>query len=1360
MLRILLFISVFLVNWNYLQANSRLQLRNIAFKEGLNNMNVSAIAQDQLGYIWIATMGGLSRYNGYEFKHYYFDSSNPESLRSNHVISLLCSSDGLLYIGTETGIDYYDSKADKLISWFPNFKNAIFAIAEYEGFIYLGTNNGLYRSKSGSKELEELGSILTEKPIFNSLIFDRKGNLWCGLGNGNGLALYDLKSDRFDFFRNKAVPTVFNNINTIRTLYQTKENVLLLGTKGGLSCFDIESKQYVDSKDFSEIFSGLSGYDVRFILEKDSSNYWVGTLQSGLFIYDKAHHNLVRHFQGDGFNEIHSNNYMCSLIDKSGNVWMGTFDAGLDVSYKQAKNFNFDVSLNILTQGKFITSISKDLKKNFVIATRENGVFVYNTENKTYSSFNNTNSSLGNSNIRTVFVDSENKYWIGIYYGLQIYDPQKKIFKTLNVPEPNNGAVSIFQMNDRVFVGTEGQGLLVFDLQGNLLNQYLMQGSTIPKIIRLNEKEILFTSYGFGLFALNYYDHAIRRIELADVKKYAGLLNAVTVFKDMEGILWAGTYNYGLFRLDLKKSEVLVFNVREGLPSTDAIGIQEDDNNNLWLSTSFGLARFNKNNFNFKTYFVNEGINNYQFHENAAFKDEQGIICFGGNSGLTYFNPPEILLENSEAPTVVLDNLFVQTLLVTPLNSKNILTESLPFTKEIVLTYKEQHFSIDFVSFDYLSPEKMKYFYILEGYDKDWLSSGLQRRASYSNLPRGNYVFKVKSINSAGIRSENIAKLKIQVKPALWLSYLAFSIYIIIVLGIAYLIFRLRIKTFVYKKNLENEHSEHLREREINVMKQKFFANISHELRTPLTLIYGLVSQLSRQEKLSPQIKEFAQSLDLNVNRLLKLVNQLLTYKKIESETLTLWLEEGNVNEAIRRILVLFNLYAKEKDIRIDFLEGNTFNFYFDYDKLEKITSNLLSNAIKHSEKGGRIEVLVKKISSDQVRVLYKQKHDPQEAEFIEISVSDTGAGIDEKDWSTIFDRYKQVESDGKQRPDYSGTGIGLNFTKSLVEIHKGKIRMESKMGQGSTFAFILPFDCIVFEPKDFADSSNGADSQLNFVHNFSNYESDNSKKPVDYTDFEKTVLVVEDDPQLNNFLVNNLKEYYKTITAHDGVAGLKMVKHELPDIVISDIMMPKMDGYELTKSIKDNKELCHIPVVLLTAKSEISSQIEGMQSGADLYIAKPFNIDFLLSAIDSQLKNRKRIHEIFLSGQMPKLDKMAINQHDIHFLSKLNALLEKELSNPDLDILLLAQNMNMSRSAFYRKFMSLTKLSPITYLKKHRINKSIELMVQDKYTHIEISEMTGFGSPSYFSRAFKQEKGMGPREYVNQLKEEALTEL
>jgi len=1347
---VIFLLTTFLITANSVHADSRLQFRNIGFKEGLNNMNVSSITQDRLGYIWVATMGGVSRYNGYEFKRFYFDSSNPASLSSNHVSSIFCSSDGLIYIGTAIGIDCYDNQTDKLFSPFSDFKNAVLNIAEYQGYIYMGTSAGLFRFKPGQDNLEELGNNLTEKPVINYLLFDKSGTLWCGMDQGKGLASYDLKSDRLDIFVNDNLTSSLNQ-NSIRTIFRANNDVLLLGTKGGICYFNLQTHQFTKENEFQQLQRGVSGYDVRFIMEKEPSIYWVGTLQEGLFIYDKARKTLIQHLQDDGFSEIHSNNYQTYYSDNTGNIWLGTFDAGLDVSFKQARNFNFDVALNQLTNNIFITSITSDRDKNLVITTRENGFWVYNPESKKHSLYTHANSGLNYSNIRTVFVDSENKYWLGIYFGLQIFNPENKKFSTIKMPEPNNGVVSIMQIDDKIFAGTDGQGLLVFDLKGKLLHQFLNHGPNIPMVIKLNENEILLVSYGFGLFAMDFNNFAGRRIELADVKKYPGLLFAFNAYKDNTGKVWVGTYNYGLYSFDFNNNQIHNYNIREGMPSSDAIGIEEDENSNLWISTSYGLVKMNKNDFKIKSYFFNEGVNNYQFHGKAAYKDKQGIIYFGGNSGLTYFNPEEIIQEKSDPPHVVLENLFLQNRLVSATDEKSILTHSLAYTKEITLTHKDQIFSVDFVSFDFVSPEKVQYFYTLEGFDNDWYSVGTQRRVSYSNLPRGKYVFKVKSVNHAGVNSENEANLMIRVVPAFWFSYTAWAFYLVILAGVSYFIFSLRIKNFVYKKNLEVEYSEHLREREINVMKQKFFTNISHELRTPLTLIYGLVTQLSTRENLSPQVKEFAQSLDLNVSRLLKLINQLLSYKKLEGETLSLWLENGNINDALQRIIELFKIYSKEKEISIELTEDNSYDLWFDYDKLEKIVSNLLGNSIKHSHKGGAIEVAVKKLAKEEVRALYQLKNEELGSEYIEISVVDNGHGIDEKEWSTIFDRYKQVESEGKQLPDYSGTGIGLNFTRSLVELHKGKIRMESKLGIGTTFAFILSNDKNVYESKDFASGSR----KTELIASESSSET-SEEKEVKVTDsgFDTTVLVVEDDPQLNSFLVNVLKNKYKAISAHDGEKGFKMVKQFHPDLVISDIMMPKKDGYELTVLIKENRELCHIPVILLTAKTEISSHIEGMNSGADLYIPKPFNVDFLLAAIESQLKNRKRIQDIFMQGLMPKLESSEINQLDIQFLSKLNIFLEKELSNPNLDIMLMAQSMNLSRSVFYRKFMSLTKISPITYIKKYRINKSVELMNTGKYSLSEIGEMTGFGSPSYFSTAFKQEKGVSPRDFVNQLKD------
>lgn len=1348
MKKIILF-SVFILSVNGLFANTRFQLSNISMKDGLSNLNPSAITQDQSGYIWVATMRGLNRFNGNEFKQYYYNPNDTNSLNSNHLNAILSTGKNLLYIASTNGLNSYNEKLDIFENPFPGLKNrTVISLAEHNGFIYLGTTNSIFRFKSGEEKLERLGKNLSQQLFINNIFFDKAGKLWCCFDNNEGIACYDEADDLFTFYKlsdNLAYPTR----NSVKSIFQLSENLLILSTKNGVAYFDLRQNKFVSPSDYSTLSQGLSGIEIQFIMEKEPSIYWIGTYRSGIFIYDKSRNTLERHYLNEVSSEIHSNTYMNYFTDRSGNVWLCTFDAGLDVYFKQAKNFNFDPYLNQMTRNKFITGIAEDQNNQLVVATRENGFYVYNSEKKSYQNFHQQNSQLSYPYIRSIYVDTLNHYWIGHHYGLQLFFPDSKGFKTLPVPEPNNGVVTILQVKNRVFVGTDRQGLLVFDLNGNLLKQIETAGINIPKVIRLNDQHILFSSFENGNFLLDVNTFEAKKIEAEKGEAPLGSAYAITSYCKDGRHLWLGTYNYGLYSYDLITKEFGNFSSQEGLPSSDIVGIEEDDNKNLWLSTSYGLARFNPESRKLLTFFINEGLNNLQFHEKSSFKDRNGVIYFGGNSGLTYFIPAEIDQKEMESPEIILENLYLLNKVVVPGENNRTLKQALPFTREITLTYRDKLFSIDYVGLDYEASGALQYYYILEGFDREWYNVGNQRKVSYSNLSRGTYIFKVKAKTRSDEWSKNQAELIIHVKPAPWFSYLAWAIYFSIIAGIAYFVFRLRIKAFIYKKNLEIEHSEHLREREINVMKQKFFTNISHELRTPLTLIYGLVSQLSRLEKLSPPVKEYIQSLDMNIDRLLKLINQLLTFKKIESETLTLWLEKDNFNETIHKIVTLFSLYAREKEIRIDVLEESTYLFWFDHDKLEKILSNLLSNAIKHSLPGGRIELIVKKITQAQANSLYGPIIDQLGIDYIEISVVDNGAGIEKREWDTIFDRYKQVGSGGKLKPDYSGTGIGLNFTKSLVDLHKGKIRMESEMGKATTFAFILPYDCYVYEKRDFSNSTDTGDYTIKSEQVTVEGEPGSQNKMIFQSDFTKTVLIVEDDPQLNNFLFNSLKDIYKVLTAHEGETGLKIVKQQLPDIVISDIMMPKMDGYELTKSIKGNRDICHIPVILLTAKVETGDQIEGLQSGADLYIPKPFNLDYLLAAIDSQLKNRKRIQEMFFNGMMSNLSKLEINQMDLNFLSKLNSILEKELSNTNLEISLIARNLGMSRSGFYRKFIGLTSLSPIAYIRRFRINKSIELMAVGKYSLIEISEMCGFNSQSYFSTAFRQEQNISPSQYI-----------
>ncbi len=1338
---------------NVIIAQDVMRFSNISLNDGLSNLNITSITQDKAGYMWFATRRGLNRYDGQEFKHYLFSPEDSASIFSNNINSLYSHIDGKIYIGTNKGLCYYDCEMGKIGRLFPEYQGIVTSITGYEDNVYVATLGlGVCRITKDGLKLEQIGTWNTEKSI--TVIFtDNHGQIWFGLDNGNGLGVYNNKSGKYDFFKIQDTADPIKN-NTINYFHQASDDLLIIGTNSGVSYFDIINKEFVFPSKFQKLSNVLQGKEINFIFEYAPHDYWYGTQTEGLYKFN-SNSQCLDHFS---FSEqvpysIHSNTYMVHFIDKIGNIWLGSFDNGIDVHFKQTKIFNTDATLNEVTKNEFITGVARN-KDKLIITTRKEGFILYNLNDKTYKKFTRDNSKLGYPYIRSLLVDSRNQYWIGTNYSLHTLDLNESNFKTLQVPEPNNGIVSLHETNKMIFAGINTQGLLIYDLDGNKLFHSTEYGTNITRIIQLNNSEVFFSSYDHGLYAMNVFNFSVRKIEIPGRENDPGFMSVITAYLDDDEILWLGTYNYGLLRLDLKRRSIINFSMKDGLPSSDVLAIEEDLMNNLWLSTSFGLIKFNKDNYAVKKYFANEGINNIQFHEKASFRDQSGMIYFGGNFGLTYFRPNEIDSSISPSPKIILENLYINNKEVVPESQGKTLNKSLSFTDEITLTHKEKNFSINYLAFDYFSSHNIKYSFMLKGFDKEWQDAGNLRRVSYSNLKRGRYEFKVKAINNDGVWSDSTASLKINIKPAPWFSGWAWATYVIVTISIIFIILQLLFRAAVVRKKLELEQMDREREKEINTMKLRFFSNIAHEFRTPLTLIGGVIQHIEKLEKIPREVKEYIQIAGLNISRLLKLVNQLLAFKMMESETMSLWIEKADLNESIQKILKTFKILAIEKQINIDFIEDNAFIVYFDEDKIEKILSNLLSNAIKHTGKGGYIEITLKKISGEKMKHSYPSAQTTEQelaSDYIEIIVEDNGIGMDDYQLKTVFNRYQSKTNGYKSSEDFSSIGIGLNFTKKLVELHKGFIKVVSKLNKGSAFSFVIPLDDSIYETQYFAEN-NSNDKYLSAEKN--NLESEMVSVPAD---FKKVVIIAEDDPQLNSFLKNILRKYYTVFSAFNGQEALELVKQKQPDIIISDVMMSGMNGLELTSYLKSCNEFSHIPVILLTAKAEVENQIEGIKSGADYYIAKPFNIDYLLNIINSQLKNREHILNIFLNGLMPKLENADNSLVDVQFLSKLNQILEIELLNPDLGISLIAGKMNMSRSTFYRKFTNLTKLSPISYIMKYRINKSISLMQDGLYNIQEISDMSGFSSSSYFSTAFKQENNLTPTEYLNKLKTEKI---
>jgi len=1324
-----------------------ISFKNIGLENGLSNLSVSSFCEDDLGYIWIGTSRGIDRFDGNNFEQFFFDDRDSSSLYHDFITSIIVKNKKL-FIGTNNGLNYYDIEKEKMHR-IASLNTSYTALSLWGDVIYGSpVFSGLEYYNPEQNKMIHLESF-PNGTMINQLISDKNNGIWC-LPTLNYLLLYNPTVNKLTKFE---LNTETNN-SGIKTLNcgRIVGNTLWIGSNNGIHLFDIDNRKLLKATQFPESLMALKDIEITCI-EINKNSLWIGTKTDGLFIYNLSSR-LMQHFNKDEINNISSSFLRTIFIDRNNNAWLGTFDSGIDVSYEHRKNFNFDKVLTKYTDKKFVNSIVSDNKGHLYIGTRNNGLIVYNVNTKNIKNFNKQTNSFSCNHIQSMVLDSQGKLWIGTEENMYIMNPVNERIDLLKLPFNMANDLSYLQYavgsnsfketpDKKMLIASGSKGILKMDLNGNFLESLEKIGTNITQIIQSGNNKFILNSYGRGIYEYNSLTNSF--VSLTDQLKIdpKETHEAITIFMDSEGILWVGNFKYGLFRYDLLNNSLKSYTTKDGLPSNDVIGITEDINHRLWISTSYGLSSFDKKN-EFINYFFNEGTGNQQYHQRSVFREESGTIYFGGNNGLTYFNPRSLGTDNKQSPKIVLKSLNVFNQKVFPNDQSGLLNTNLAYTSKIRLNYKYPLFSIDYIGFDYIASNKLKYAYMLEGFNEDWVYEQNSTRASYSNLKSGTYTFKVKAQNNNGIWSDKPAVLTIEVIPAPWETIWAFLIYILSIIFAIYFVFRIILRSKLYKQELEIEHREHAREKEINDMKIKFFANISHEIRTPLTLIYGIVEKLSTIPISDLKNTPVLSRLKYNTERLLKMVNQLLMFKNLESDALGLYIEDEDVVSLTRIFVEPFKFLAESKRIEIEFIFlVNELTIPLDRDKYEKILSNLLSNALKYTNYQGIIKVVVDVKSQTEVIREYAEINQNKSAtpiNYIEIQIQDNGIGIPMHEISEIFDRYKRVEGNLSSGPDYSGSGIGLNFTKRLIELHKGAIKVESTEGKGSTFSFIIPISSEIYESKDWVRESNKPpiDEYFEPKWEIEDPKLENSIK----------ILIVEDDTELNAFIKERLSEFFKVVFAFNGAEGLTLAKSQLPDLIVADIMMPVIDGITMCQKIKEDPLLSHIPIILLTAKSDIEDQISGYKHGADAYVVKPFNFDLLKSQIDGLIKIRRKLQKSFQNGLVPNLLKSSLNQLDVNFLQKLDHVIIEKCVDSSFNIEDLAQKMNMSRSSFYRKFVSLTKISPNDYLRKFRINKSIDLMNEGVLNLGEISELCGFSTQGNYSVAFKKEKGVTPKQF------------
>ncbi len=1035
----------------------------------------------------------------------------------------------------------------------------------------------------------------------------------------------------------------------------------------------------------------------------------------------------------------------CIFIDKHENLWMGSENQGIYKVNTNSKPFfsyyNNDSKSNILIKD-IIRAISIDNSGNIWIGTFYNGVYIYDRKNNKMTSMLRNpaqpQNSLVSNEIRSILCDRNGFVWIGTKEGLSKYNQKTRRFtnyqrrrdepNTLphnlvhSIMEDHNGIIWIGTFNGFARYDAKSDGFIAYDPKNTLIyNQ-------VDALIEDRNYNIWVATQGGGVTCLKrkadpFQFNPEHHINSPDDKNTLSNNRVFSIIEDSEGYIWVAT-EYGLNRLDPKSGNIMRFTQNSGLPDDMIMGLLLDQENNLWISHKKGISRFNTKTLSIRNYSEQDGLQSNEFSENACYRNPYtGELFFGGSNGLNSFYPNQII-ESSTIPEVVFTGFEVlnqEVKLNQEVNGRVILTKPILFTNEVILKYSDKSFSIKFAALHYANPKSNGYKFKLEGYNDRWITAD----------PKNDDVWNMKP-----------AVLTIIIRPPWWNNWIAYIVYLLIAATIFYLIYDYIVYREKFKNQVRYEKMKTRKIVELDEMKIQFFTNVSHEFRTPLSLIIDPLKKLNSGNYNPTQAKYYYSVMYENAQALLRLVNQLLDFRKLETGHIKLEIQQADIAEFSKSIFETFSLKAEQRQINYKFFSSpDKIIARFDSDKVEKIVNNLLSNAFKYTAEKGEISL---EISTEM-----NAPNEPRSSGNVVISVRDNGLGISEKDQEKIFDRFYQVKTSGFLQT--RGTGIGLSYTKQLVDILQGKIAVQSSTGKGSIFIVKLPIGEIDDRQiistkmlrKEYSEPEEIISSEPEII----------TLSEPDTSDKEKhVILIVDDNSEVRNYLKNELSGSFDVIEASNGVEGITAALENVPDIILSDIMMPEVSGLELCKTIKADERTSHIPIVLLTARQSDSYIKEGYEFGADAYITKPFNTSVLIAILNNLLESRKKLKEIF--GKSPYIDikKIAGNSADESFLNNAIETIEESISNPEFNIDSLSDILKMSRRQLTHKIKTLTGQTVLEFVKTVRLNKGAKLLLSKDYSISEISYMLGYNVPANFSRSFSKQFGKTPTEYIESI--------
>ena len=1330
-------------------AQNQYAFKHLNVENGLSQSSVLSIAQDARGFIWFGTRFGLNKYDSQSFKIYNYEKGNKKSLSaSSYLSSILSLKNGSLLIGTFGGLNKYNEKDDNFDRYLHDDSvptslssssiNCIYQ--DKKNRVWVGTGNGLnlltdttkYRFKHFlyNKNQREQVYTITE---------DHNGTLW--LSTSSGLMNMRINGGKviFKYFKsysdelNKAVD------NHVTTMVEDRENNLWIGTKQtGVSKLNLSTEQITNYKYSSLNPQGITSNNVRKIMLDREGKLWIGTLH-GINIYNPATKSFST-LQNEPENpaSLSQNSVYDIYQDRQGIIWVGTYYGAVNMvypNYTPFKVYRSTTTPNGLSSN-VVSAIMEDQYQNLWIATEGEGINYYDRKNSTFTRYKNdpnNPASLSANLVKSVIRDKNNKIWIGTHYGgLNLFKPETKSFVRYTSRTNDTSTLSsdeitvVFEDSfGRFWVGTN-RGLNSFNTQtGKFIRNRINGLADAVLYIFEDGKRTLWVATNSGLYQLkNGTDKFARRVAAnPEILKY-NEISCIT--ENKTGYLLIGTIRNGLFKLHPEKHQYKRITIQDGLPSNAIMGILEDDFQNLWITTDKGLCKYNRVLNTFKIYNTKDGLPGNEFNYKSFLRDSRGQFFFGGLSGMVSFYPDQIK-ENKTTPPVIFTGLKLFNKPVS-LNSKDgLLKQNISTIKSITFESHQNVFSIDFTVLNFIKSTKNRFAYKLEGFEKNWNYVDIPS-ASYTNLSPGNYTLTVKGSNNDGLWTKEASTLQIKILPPFYRTWWAYLFYFCAFAAISFVFIRYLLIKAVLKK-----------EKEINEHKLEFFTNISHEIRTPLTLIVGPLDKLIENAKDDPALNRDLQPIKNNAHRLMNLVTELLDFRKAESGKMTLHVSPGNVVKFCREIFLAFQNMAISKNIDYSFETNQTeLELYFDKVQMEKVLFNLLSNAFKFTPTNGKISLKIN-----------------QENQFIQIQVSDNGKGIPLENQAGLFSNFYQANA-----TTTIGTGLGLSLSKSIIELHRGHITFQSSPKSNNdfgatTFTVSLKKGKAHFNEDDFITDYVYYDHALNYnieaIPDKQSLVDQNQQEPLPVAHKKYSILLVEDNQDVRAFIKNALSGIYTIYESENGAMGLELALEVIPDLIISDVMMPVMDGLELCRKLKTDERTSHIPVVLLTARSAYVHQINGFEHGADAYIMKPFNLKILELNVQNLLSARETIKQKFAQVIRLEPKNMVINTTEQNFLGKIIQVIEDRIADPDFDVPTLSSEIGMSQPVLYKKIRALTDLSVNDFIKSIRIKRAAQLLKQGAGNISEIAYSVGFNDRKYFSSEFKKHFGKTPSEFMGE---------